>query len=152
MILAESIRAIWRETQMLQQHMTLDAFDYENALWFEDYQKLTWFIPFSDKYPVTEKAVKRYLLLYLTEVQVMDEITYRNTIMELETFDADVFTESLKDIVYDLEDSINDTAKLKKTVTQLINTIDVYGRQRAKISTPPVDPGFSMIRQRLRGI
>jgi hypothetical protein len=43
--------------------MTHRVFDYENALSFEEYQKLTWFIPFSDKYPVIGKSAKRYLHL-----------------------------------------------------------------------------------------
>jgi len=63
MILAELMRVVWRETQMPKQRMTHCAFDYENALPFENYQKLTWFIPFNDRYPVIGKSVKRYLVL-----------------------------------------------------------------------------------------
>ena len=64
MILAELIREAWRQTQMPKPHMTLDAFDYENALWKKDYDKLTWFIPFNEKYPVETgkyRTVKRYV-------------------------------------------------------------------------------------------
>lgn len=63
MILAELIRVIWRRTQM-PQHMTLHAFDYENALCLKDYDKLTWFIPFTEKYPEIGKNIKRYVAVY----------------------------------------------------------------------------------------
>ena len=63
-ILAESIREVWRQTRMPKQHMTIHAFDYENALRPEDYRKLTWFVPFSEKYPVdSENCVKRYMVI-----------------------------------------------------------------------------------------
>ncbi len=65
MILAESIRVIWRQTQKPTQHMTIHAFDYENALWPKDYCKLTWFIPFSEEYPEdSDNCIKRYLSVY----------------------------------------------------------------------------------------
>jgi len=65
MILAESVREVWRRTQMPMQHMILDSFDYENALWPEDYRKLTWFVPFFDEYPEdVDKCFKRYLVIY----------------------------------------------------------------------------------------
>lgn len=64
MPLAESMRVVWRQTQMPKPHMTCEAFDDESSLPLKEYQKLTWFIPFSNKYPViTGKAVKRYLVL-----------------------------------------------------------------------------------------
>jgi len=65
MILAESIRVIWRRTQMPTQHMTIHAFDYENALWPKDYGKLTWFIPFTEKYPRLDLCVKRYMTVLI---------------------------------------------------------------------------------------
>lgn len=63
MPLAESMRVVWRRTQMPKPHMTCEAFDDESTLSLEEFRKLTWFIPFSDKYPVMEESVKRYLVL-----------------------------------------------------------------------------------------
>ena len=63
MILAELIREAWRQTQRPTPHMTIHAFDYENALFPEDYDKLTWFIPFIKKYPKLECCTQRYLVL-----------------------------------------------------------------------------------------
>jgi len=64
MILAELIREAWRQTQRPKRHMILDAFDNENALWRKDYRKLTWFVPFSEKYPEDiEHCVKRYMVV-----------------------------------------------------------------------------------------
>jgi len=64
MTLEESMRVIWRETQMPKQGMTLEAFDYESSLLPEKYQKLTWFIPFNTYYPVDEiYPLSRYMTI-----------------------------------------------------------------------------------------
>ena len=79
------------------------------------------------------------------------EMNFRKHIMELENFvqfDADVLAESLRDIVYSLENSIDNEKKLKETTVQLMDIMDIYARQRAKIDMPIVDTGLSMIRQR----
>ena len=81
----------------------------------------------------------------------MDEVTYRNTIMELENFiqfDADGLSNSLVDLAYDLEAAIIKQDQLKNVVSQLLMLIEVYERQRKKISTPDVCANLSMLRQR----
>lgn len=89
------------------------------------------------------------------KANVYNEKRYRSIIMKLEDFiefDADVLVALLGYIVYTLEYSINDTVKLKKIITQLINTIGIYNKQREKINTPPINTKFSIIYQKLRGI
>ena len=93
--------------------------------------------------------VERFVIF--REVKIMDEITYRSTIMELENFiqfDADVLSNSLVDFAYDLEEAINKQDQLKNVVSQLLMLIEVYKRQRKKISTSEVCTELSMLRQR----
>jgi len=64
-ILMELIRVVWRQTQMPKQCMTLHAFDDESSLPFEEYQKLTWFVPFNEFYKMDNVSIKRYMCVDL---------------------------------------------------------------------------------------